>query len=512
MNGKKANVVPVHKKGNKQSLENYRPISLLPICSKIFERLIYNEMFTFFTENDLISPNQSGFRPGESCVNQLLAITHKIYKSFDEGFEVRGVSLDISKAFDKVWHEGLLLKLNQNCVTGNLLKLLRDFLSYRKQRVVLNSQHSSWDNANAGVPQGSVLGLLLFLIYINDLSNNLSSNCKLFADDTSLFSVVNNIHASATTLSQDLKAITNWAFQWKMIFNPDLSKQVQEVIFSRKIKKLLHPTLLFNNIPLNNSLFQKHLGLTLDIKLNFSEHIKSITKKISKTMGLLRKFQQILPRSTLLTIYKTFIRCRLDYANIIYDQAYNSAFHDKLESIQYNACLAITGAIRGTSKEKIFQELGLELLKSRRWFRKLCHFYKIFNDKSHSYLFSLIPNFNRVHNTRLSYNIPPIKVKHDCFKNSFFPSAISDRNKLDLNIRNSESLNAFKKKLLNFIRPCGNSIFDIHNPLRIKFLTRLRPDLSPLHEHKFRHCFQDTLNPSCECAKDIESTMYFFLH
>ena len=109
---KKANVVPVYKKGNKQSLENYRPISLLPICSKIFEHLIYNEMFTFFTENNLISPNQSGFRPGDSCVNQLLAITHKIYKSFNEGFEVRGVFLHISKAFDKVWHEGLLLKLN----------------------------------------------------------------------------------------------------------------------------------------------------------------------------------------------------------------------------------------------------------------------------------------------------------------------------------------------------------------------------------------------------------------
>ena len=207
---KKVNLVPVLKKGNKQSLENYRPISLLPICSKIFERLIYNEMFTFFTENNLISPNQSGFRPGDSCVNQLLAITHEIYKSFDEGFEVRGVFLDISEAFDKVWHEGLLLKLNQNGISGNLLKLLRDFLSYRKRRVVLNGQHSSWDNVNLGVQQGSVLGLLLFLIYINDLSNNLSSNCKHFADDTSLFSVVNNIHTSATTLSQDLKAITNW--------------------------------------------------------------------------------------------------------------------------------------------------------------------------------------------------------------------------------------------------------------------------------------------------------------
>ena len=353
---------------------------------------------------------------------------------------------------------------------------------------------------------------LLFLIYINDLPNNLSSNCKPFADDTSLFSVVNNIHTSAATLSQDLKAITEWAFQWKMIFNPDLSKQVHEVIFSRKNKKLLHPTLLFNNIPLNNSLFQEHLGLTLDIKLNFSEHIKSITKKSSKTMGLLRKFQQILPRSTLLTIYKTFIGSRLDYADIVYDQAYNSAFHDKLESIQYNACLAITGAIRGPSTEKIYQELGLESLISRRWFRKLCHFYKIFNDKSPSYLFNLIPNFDRVHNTRLSYNVPTIKVKHNYFKNSFFPSAISEWNKLDLNIRNSASLNAFKNKLLNFIRPCSNSIFDIHKPREIKLLTRLRLGLSPLHEHKFSYCFQDTLNPLCECAKDIESAMHFFLH
>ena len=242
------------------------------------------------------------------------------------------------------------------------------------------------------------------------------------------------------------------------------------------------------------------------------EHIKSITKKNSKTLGLLREFQQILPRSTLLIIYKTFIRSRLDYADIIYDQAYNFAFHDKLESIQYNACLAITGAIRGTSTEKINQELGLESLKSRSWFRKLCHFYKIFNDKSPSYLFNLIPNFNRVHNTRLSYNIPPVKVRYDYFKNSFIPSAISEWNKRDLNIRNSASLNAFKKKLLNFIWPCANSIFDTHNPLGIKPLTRLRLGLSPLHEHKFRHCFQDTLNPLCECAKDIESKMHFFLH
>ena len=221
------------------------------------------------------------------------------------------------------------------------MNLLRDFLSCRKQRVVLNGQHSSWDNVTAGVPQGSILGPLLFLIYVNDLPNNLSSNCKLFADDTSLFSVVNNIHTSAATLSQDLNGITNWAFQWKMIFNPDLSKQAQEVIFSRKIKKLLHPTLLFNNF-VNQQFILETPWFNIRYKVKLVGTCKSITKKVSKTMGLLCKFQQILPRSSLLIIYKAFIRSRLDYADIIYDQAYNSTFHDKLESIQYIACLVIT--------------------------------------------------------------------------------------------------------------------------------------------------------------------------
>ena len=170
--------------------------------------------------------------------------------------------------------------------------------------------------------------------------------------------------------------------------------------------------------------------------------------------------------------------------------------------------MAITGAIRGTSTEKINQELGLESLKSRRWFGKLCHFYKIFNEKLPSYLFDLIPNFNRVHNTRLSYNIPPIKVGHD----SFFTSASSEWTQLNLNIGNSASLNTFKKKLLNLTRSCAISIFDIHNLLGIKLLARLRLGLSHLHEHKFKHCFQDTLNPLCECDKHIESTMHFFSH
>ena len=133
----------------------------------------------------------------------------------------------------------------------------------------------------------------------------------------SLFSVVNDIQSRAATLRNDLSVRSNWTFQWKRIFNLNLTKQAQEVIFSRKSKKLLHPSLLFNKIPLKNSTSQKHLRLTLDVKLNFVEHIKNITQKIRKTRGLLHRFQPILPRSSLLTIYKIFIRSQLDFADVI---------------------------------------------------------------------------------------------------------------------------------------------------------------------------------------------------
>ena len=147
---KKGNVVPVFKKDDKQILKNYCLISLLPVCGKIFEKLVFNEMFTFFIENDLISPNLSGFRLGDSCINQILSITHDIYKSFDCHYEVRGVFLYILKASDKVWHDGVTFKLEQNCISGKLHKLLHDFLANRKQRVVLNGQVSSWANVKSG--------------------------------------------------------------------------------------------------------------------------------------------------------------------------------------------------------------------------------------------------------------------------------------------------------------------------------------------------------------------------
>ena len=229
---------------------------------------------------------------------------------------------------------------------------------------------------------------MLFLIYINDLSDNLSSNVKLFADDTSLFSVIHDINISAGELNEDLKKISEWAFQWKMIFNPDATKQAQEVIFSRKIKKTTHPPLVFKNAIVSQTNSQKHLGVTLDLKLTFEEHLLNVFKTVNRTIGLIRKLQNVLPRISLVTIYKAFVRPHLDYGDILYDQAFNNSFHDRLESIQYNTCLAITGAIRGTSREELYQELGLEPLRLRRLCRKLCLFCKVFKNE-HPNTFSI---------------------------------------------------------------------------------------------------------------------------
>ena len=184
---------------------------------------------------------------------------------------------------------------------------------------------------------------------------------------------------------------------------------------------------------------QKHLGVVLDNRLSFEDHLNMILNKVNKTIELLRKLQNILPRSAQLTIYKSFIRPHLDYADIIYDQAYNASFHQKLELLQYNACLAITGAIRGTSREKLYEELDLESLQLRRWSKKLSCVYKLFNSEHHHYLLKLIPSRSSSYVTR-NY------------------STIIEWSKLDHNIRNSSSFNIFRKSILEFIRPSAHSL------------------------------------------------------
>ena len=188
----------------------------------------------------------------------------------------------------------------------------------------------------------------------------------------------------------------------------------------------------------------------------------------------------MLPRQALVTICQAFVRPHLDYGDVLCDQAFNNFFHAKIESIQYNACLAITGAIRGTSREKIYQKLGLESLQLRRSYRKLCLFYKVFKNEHPKYLFNLIPVRRTPYATRTVGNIPLIKTKHNFFKNSFFPFAVIEWNNLDPILETLRVFQSLRKKILNFIRTSPNSFFDCHNPKEIKLITRLRLGLSHL--------------------------------
>ena len=336
--------------------------------------------------------------PGDSCISQLLSITHEIYKNFDcnPTLDTRATFLDISKVFDKVWHEGLIFKLQSYGIEGNLLLLLKNYLKDRKQRVVLNGQSSSWENILAGVPQGSVLGPLLFLKYINDVPEGITSVCKIFADDTSIFSKIEDKNISAIQLNKDLKIISNWAYQWKMLFNPDPNKQALEVHFSQKRDKENYSSLSFNGDVILSVPCQKHLGLILDSKLDFNEHINNKISKCNKIVGVMKKLSSTLSRKTLLTIYKSFVRPNLDFADIIYDKPLNEAFKNKLGMVQYRAALVITDAFKGTSRDRLYEELGLESLANRRWSRRLFFYHKILNGLSPLYLRSYLHNNTEV--------------------------------------------------------------------------------------------------------------------
>jgi len=324
---------------------------------------------------------------------------HEIHENFDRENEVRAIFLDMSKAFDKVWHEGLIFKLEQNGIEGKLLNLFQNYLSNRKQRVVLNGMESNWGEIRAGVPQGSVLGPLLFLIYINDLENGIKSNVKFFADDTSLFSIVENPKVSADILQHDLDKITEWAHQWKMSFNPDPTKPAEEILFSHKKIGLYHPPLLFNNIEVKRVTEHKHLGLILDPKLSFLKHITEKVGIARKGIGIIKHLAPYLPLKSRDQIFKMHVRPHLDYCDVIYHiPAITKEASDSdsirtlnylmgtLESTQYQAALAVSGAWKGTSQIKIYDELGWESLDQRRMFRRLVQFYKIMTDQTPDYL------------------------------------------------------------------------------------------------------------------------------
>ena len=217
----------------------------------------------------------------------------------------------------------------------------------------------------------------------------------------------------------------------------------------------------------------------------------------------------LLPRSSLLTMYKSFFRPHLDYGDVIYDQTNNSRLSDKTEFAQYNTALAKTAAIRGTSKEKLYQDLGLESLKDRRWLRRMSYLYKVISAKLPPYLYELFPLLQMSH--RYPGCFQTFRCRTTFFQNSFLPFTITEWDKLDSDIENIDIYAMFRKKLLTFIRPLENDTYGIYDPLDVRLLDRLRLGFSQLRKRKVRHNFADTLNPLCSCSLETEDAEHYFL-
>ena len=296
-----------------------------------------------------------------------------------------------------------------------------------------------------GVPQGSVLGPLFFLVYINDLPENVSCSVKLFADDTSLFSVVKNEHDTGLDMNYDLEKIRMWAWQWKMLFNAD---KTEEVIFSWKRTKPHHPILKLGNEEVKTSLEHKHLGVILDHKLDFQSHIREVILKARRGIGLIKYLSKYVSRGVLDQVYKLYIRPHLDYGDIIYHR-FAPEMHleitKKLEQVEYSAALAVTGTWRGTSRQNLYEELGCETLYHRRWYRRLTHFFCLRRSKSPEHLFNEIPQERQLtYNLRnpSAYEQPAARTVR--FSNTYFRNTLFEWNSLDSEIQNATTLRVQK--------------------------------------------------------------------
>ena len=283
---KKANVSALYKTNDPSEVSNYRPISLLSCIDKVMEKIIHKHVFNFLQSNNLLTSLQSGFVPKDSTVNQLVDIYNTFCKALDEGKEVRSVFCDISKAFDRVWHKGLLLKLEQIGISGCLLSWFTDYLNNRTQCVVISGQFSETTILRSGVAQGSIVGPLLFLIYINDIVNDINSTIKLFADDTSLYIIVDTPDIAAECLNTDINSIHTWAEKWLVTFNPN---KTETLTITRKLHTHYHPPLYMNNTVIQEVNTHKHLGIIFSRNGTWHEHITEIKEKSWRHINIMRK-------------------------------------------------------------------------------------------------------------------------------------------------------------------------------------------------------------------------------
>ena len=316
-----AKITPILKTGDACLVQNYRPITVLPAFSKIFERVVYNRIFKFITDNKILCSNQYGFRPGHSTSHALISFVNKVANTVDSNNYLAGVFLDLSKVFDTLDHAILLQKLEIYGVTEIAHKWITDYFTNRKQFVLVNESKSCLHNQICGVPQGSILGPLFFILYINDLPNCSNTLCSiLFADDTSLFIEHKDPNILINQLNCESQNVSDWLRANKLSINVSKTKLI---IFRPRQRSLpnISPLIIDNNVvELVES--TKFLGVYIDQHLTWKTHINVISKKIAKSIGLTYKANFYLHQNSLLLLYYALIYPYLTYCNLIWASTY----------------------------------------------------------------------------------------------------------------------------------------------------------------------------------------------
>ena len=496
---KQANVIPIFKKGEKSDVNNYRPVSLLSCVNKIMEKIVFKHVYNYIRDNNLISSHQSGFKPGDSTVNQLSFLYHTFCEALDKKKEVHIVFCDISKAFDRVWHDGLLFKLQTFGIYGNLLQWFGNYLSERQQRVIIRGQQSDLGLIKAGVPQGSNLGPLLFLIYIDDLTRVTQSKMKLFADDTSLYIEVEDPNVATETLNEDLSNIQSWADQWLVKFSPTKTK-----LMTASYRNIAHAPIRFNNTTLAEVNSHKHLGLVLSSNMTWTEHITHLIQSTSHMCDVMKHLKYQIDRKSLETIYHSFIRPKLEYASQVWDNC-TKRDCDILENLQLSVARTVTGARKGTSHQLLYRETNWPTLEERRQNAKPKHFLKISSSEAPNYLIELLPEKigERRPNSRNANDYIMFKTRTETFRRSFIPSAVKLYNSLDPQNRCLKYCNK-----LNEYEP-NKLFFEGNREVNIKH-AQLRMKCSKLNYHLF--LLHVTDSPACPCGFDTEDANHYLLH
>jgi hypothetical protein len=506
---KEANVCPIFKKEDKSLVSNYRPISLLSCLGKIQERIVFIHLYKYLIKNDLLTWKNSGFRELDSAVNQLLYITDKIHKAIEAGKEICLVFLDVSKAFDRVWHSGLLHKARCMGIEGRIFDWLCDYLKDRRIRVVINGQKSEWLATNAGVPQGSILGPLLFLIFINDITNGIECDIHLFADDTSLMEIIENYNESYDKVNRDLNRLSIWADNWLITFNA--AKTVYLKI-TRKVNQAPKPVLKLKGVNVKEVTNHKHLGLTFNETLTWTDHIANLASKAAKCVGLLRRICREVPRDCLETLYKSMIRPILEYGDIIFDGSADSSLK-RLEYVQRQAGITCTGAYKHTKHQNLLEELGWPPLSLRRKHHRLNIMFKLQRGLAPIYLKSRCPplTMDRTnYNLRSGVNVTMPQVRTTTYQKSFFPQTINDWNELGRTTREVRSLSTFKEKIKLTAGYELNSLYQKSNGKAAVNQTRMRLGLSGLSSQ--RYDYNHIKDPKCQsCNSKTEDPVHFFL-